>query len=305
MKKICSWILLLALALTLTACGNNKDPKIAVDPSLMPELDVAETAAPTLDPLADPLAKPDTDWPDPLSDSSDDPLSDSLDDPLADPLGEINPTNDDFNLNLNDDQDAAPTATPVPTASAAPAKDVPVKDYVMVDYTDDALGITLKVPQHWTVESGTNTVTFVEPVSDGKLPMRLAITVKTYSDEKLTNAQQKKEFNGFLNVIKDSYDKFKKGKSTNKLVFMNRSALSCNYMAKQDGANIKGFVIMGNVARTKQIVAMHFSAPQAKFKSSAAFRKTILYSVSPLASADAPATNAPTPKPKSTDAPSA
>ncbi|MEG1263793.1 MAG: hypothetical protein RSE59_06165, partial [Clostridia bacterium] len=66
MKKICSWILLLALALTLTACGNNKDPKIAVDPSLMPELDVAETAAPTLDPLADPLAKPDTDWPDPL-----------------------------------------------------------------------------------------------------------------------------------------------------------------------------------------------------------------------------------------------
>ncbi|MEG0936226.1 MAG: hypothetical protein RSJ41_11620, partial [Clostridia bacterium] len=281
-----------ALALTLTACGNNKDPKIAVDPSLMPELDVAETAVPTVAPVADPLAMPDTKLADPLSDSPDDLLSDSPDD-LPDDGGMAN---DDFALDMADEQDAnAPIlAVPTPKPSAAPAKNIPVKDYVMVDYTDDALGVTLKVPEHWTVESGTNTVTFVEPVESGKLPMRLAITVKSYDAEKLTTAQQKKEFNAYLNVIKDGYDKFKKGKSSNKLVFMNRSALSCNYMAKQDGTGIKGFVIMGNVARSKQIIAMHFSAPQAKFKSSTAFRKTILYSVSPTSAAQ---TDAPTAKP--------
>lgn len=263
MKKALAILLMLAISVSLAACsgGDPATPAATPAPAATPQ---AQSSLPTPEPLP---AEPVDDEPLPVEPVDDEPLP-------VEPEDEPEVT--------------APAATPAPQKDAGTT--VKIKDYVLEEYTDENLGISLQYPSHWTVEPGTNTLSFTEPTS-ATVPMRLAITSKDF-DGSQAAAAAKKEFSAFMKVIKGNYTNFKANKVNNKLTFMNRSSLSNNYVGKLDGTKVRGFVIMSSVARLNKIYALHFYAPQAKFKNMRATFQKILYSVKPLAANASPAATA-------------
>ncbi|MDO4546517.1 MAG: hypothetical protein Q4D04_00315 [Clostridia bacterium] len=255
MKRIIYLILILALTVPLAGCGSSDD-------AVAPAQEDAQSASPSPAALT-------------LTLDDDDTWDGTLD-------GETLPDEDNvFDDGFDDEPESTPIveATPTPAPTPLMSTEIAIGDYELVDYTDEAMGISLKVPSHWTVETTSTTLSFTEPVTGDKIPMRLALTIKNYTEDSLTTAQQKKEFNSYVKVIKDSYDKFKSGKLSNKMLFMNRASLSGTYTAKSGSSTIKGYITMCAVPRTKQIVALHYSATQKKYKNSKSIFRQMLYSV--------------------------
>lgn len=279
MKRVGALLMALIIALMLSGCGGGNDP-------------VATSPSPTIDPAAspDPLASPGV-TSDPLKDLAD-PLDDFADDGALDAPDDGDGADEDLSDLIDDgsdpmgaDEDPSAIGTPTPTPSATPGKSTPAaeikpKDYVLTTYVDDALGLSIDYPEHWAVDaSSASTLSFTEPTEAGKNPMRFALTVKTFDQDKLTAADQKKLFKDYVNNLKSDYTGFKVADPNNKTPFINRTALNVTYLAKQNKATIKGYVIMTAIPESKQIVALHFSAPQAKYKAASAFFKKTLYSV--------------------------
>ena len=269
-KKTIALVMALVLMLALAGCGPKDDPQNNPSP------------APDQNGVFSPL------------DPNDNNLDDNLDDKLltgspaptqtspATLPGVTGPQGTGGDEPLGDpDDDPLSAATPAPTPTLAPVIGLAIKDYQYETYTDEALGLSLKYPSHWTVDATSNTVSFEEPVSSG-VPMRLALSVKSYED-KLSTAQAKQEFTDYLNAIKGGYSKFQKGKVDTKVSFMNRRACNCQYQAQHDGPIIRGYVIMCNVEQSKQIVVLHFSAPKDKYnKTSRKMFQQVMFSVTRL-----------------------
>lgn len=282
MKKYGAILMALVIIVSLTGCGSRNDPAGAASPT--PPVDASPSpplGAPVSgDGLADPLDQlpgDDALLGDALLDDADD-LSGLTepgeDDPMDEPSGALGTTK--------------PTGTPAAgtpaQATPAPSAGTPVKieDYVLESYTNEDMHISLKYPSHWTVDTSENTLRFTEPVSGDAEPMRLTLTVKNYDQEKMTSQEMKKLFASYMDALKSDYDGIKKGKASGKAPFINRKALSVTYMAKQGKATLKGFVIMAAIEDKKQVVALRFTAPQAKFKPAKSFFQKVMYSVTPV-----------------------
>lgn len=274
MKKTIALVMALALMLALAGCGPKDDPQN--NPSPAPDQNgVFSPLDPNDNNLDDSLA---TGTAAPVSTQTPSAGLPGLDDPLDLNGGEDEPLD-------NPDDDPLASATPVPTPTKAPVVGLAIKDYQYETYTDEAMGLSLKYPSHWSMDATSNTVSFEEPVTSG-VPMRLALSVKSY-DDKLSTAQAKQEFTDYLNAIKGGYNKFQKGKVDTKVSFMNRRAWNCQYKAQQDGPIIRGYVIMCNVEQSKQIVVLHFSAPKDKYnKTSRKMFQQVMFSVTRLTSND-------------------
>ena len=284
MKNFRVMLLALMVVVLLCGCGNRNDAQ--TDGSAQTHVDPLAT-----DPLADFSAEPETGATTvtvPVIDDEEDEnisednendldLSDLVDDDNTDDLDDDSDTDDD---SAEDDDK--------PETPVAPVTNVKIADYVLEEYSNESLGYNVKYPSHWTTDlslassaTGTSTLTFTEPVEDGKVPMRLALSVKPYED-KLNTKAQKKEFQDYGKVIKQNYSAFKATKPNNTLTFINRSSLSSTYRAKSGSQMMRGFFIMTNVAPHKQIVALHYSGPQGKYKNAKKFFTSVLYSVEPL-----------------------
>lgn len=288
MKKTIVLMFVLLLALTLSACGNKEAPKPEADPNLFTGIAVQDD---NLDDSLSPLPEADE------SDSGLQPIilteEPEEKDPEASTIEEEEPE-----VSLRDDTSETPIEEEEPEGSdPAPVTkggkeaesveqstasgvvpNVPIKNYEYLEYTNEEMGFSCKYPSHWTVETSANTFTFTQPVATG-IPMRLAISVKPY-EGKLTGAQIKKEFTNYLTTIKDSYDKFAKGKFNSKQSFINRRAWACLYKAQSEGKNLNGYVTMTSIEESKQIVALHFSCSKKDYnKETQNMFKTLMYSV--------------------------
>lgn len=287
MKKTIVLMFVLLLALTLSACGNKEAPKPEADPNLFTGIAVQDD---NLDDSLSPLPEADesdsglqpiilTEEPeekDPEAPIEEEEPDVSVEeDTLTASIGEEEPEGSDPALVMKGGEEAEPV---VQSTGSGVVPNVPIKNYEYLEYTNEEMGFSCKYPSHWTVETSANTFTFTQPVATG-IPMRLAISVKPY-EGKLTGAQIKKEFTNYLTTIKDSYDKFAKGKFNSKQSFINRRAWACLYKAQAEGKNLNGYVTMTSIEESKQIVALHFSCSKKDYnKETQNMFKTLMYSV--------------------------
>lgn len=182
----------------------------------------------------------------------------------------------------------APTPSPTPLAVQADATPTPIpviayKDYTYETITNEALGVSMKYPSHWTMlASSSGTLTFVEPVEEGDLAMRLSLRVKKLEDGvKLSTSFAKKQFKSYLETLSSYFEEIRAGKISNQLVFMNRTAYSCTYRAYLDGKKVRGFVIMSYVSQNNSIYVLHFYAPSGKYTDAGTVFRDVMYSVVP------------------------
>lgn len=290
MKKTIVLMLVLLLALTLSACSKKEAPKPETDSNLFTSITVQD------DNLDDSLSPPpeadesdsglqpivlteESEEEDPEALFEEEEFEEYVDEEMPEaPIGEEDPDGRDPASVTDMEEESVEQGT---ESGAVP--NVPIKKYEYLEYTSDELGFSCKYPSHWTVEEGANTFTFTQPVNTG-IPMRLAISVKSY-EGKLTTAQIKKEFTNYLTTIKDSYDKFAKGKFNSKQSFINRRAWACLYKAQSEGKNLNGYVTMTSIEESKQIVALHFSCAKKDYnKETQSMFKTLMYSVQRITS---------------------
>lgn len=286
-KKYGAILMALVIILSLTGCGSRSDtagapsptPAADASPSPLPDAPVSGNGlTDPLDQLPGDDALPDGKLP---GDAGADDLSGLMESDEDDPMDEPSGTPGTAKPTGTPAAGKPAQATPPPSADAS-AKSVKIEDYVLEPYADEDLHISLDYPSHWTVETSENTLRFTEPVSGNAEPMRLTLTVKNYDQEKMTSQEMKKLFADYMDALKSDYDGIKKGKPNGKAPFINRKALSATYMAKQGKATLKGFVIMAAIEESKQVVALRFTAPQAKFKPARSFFKKVMYSVAPV-----------------------
>lgn len=287
MKRAIAFLMALTLvAAALSGCGAKDDPQTTDTTTSDQATGVFTPLDPNDDNLddsltADPAASPSASA---APVTSADTTGDDLDGDLGlddDALGL-----DDWDEPLAEDEDPLST-TPVPTATPAPVVGLAIKDYQYETYTSSGMGLSLEYPSHWIVDdqTSTTTLTFTEPVNSG-VPMRLALTVKSYEGT-LSTAQAKTEFTDYFANIKNEggYEKFQKGTVDTKMSFMNRRAWGCQYKAQLSSGIIRGYVVMTNVEQSKQVVVLHFSAPKNKYnKNSRSMFQKVLFSVKRLVS---------------------
>lgn len=287
MKRAIAFLMVLALVAALSGCGAKDDTQTAASPAPDQVNGVFTPLDPADDDLDDSLTSQ-TDFsssasPDPQSPSDGLDMETGEDDVSLEDTPDVAEPLDDGDDPLEEEPAAA--ATPAPVSTPAPVVGLAIKDYEYQTYTSTDLSLSLEYPSHWIVDdqTSTSTITFTEPVNSG-VPMRLALTVKGYED-KLTNAQAKKEFTDYFTNIKTEggYEKFKKGTVDTNMSFMNRRGWGCQYKAQLNGGIIRGYVVMTNVEQSKQVVVLHFSAPKNKYnKNSRSMFQKVLFSVKRL-----------------------
>lgn len=157
-----------------------------------------------------------------------------------------------------------PDVTPVPTPSPTPVPVVAIADYKYQKLSNKTLNVSFTYPSHWINVPGSITISYVEPVDEGNVAARVAVSVKKAS--KVPDAAAlKSQLEKLIDSVSGSFSDFKRGSASKKLKFMGSAAYSVVYEASMDGQSVKGFMIITYRKSKKRLVALHFYAPADRY----------------------------------------
>lgn len=158
-----------------------------------------------------------------------------------------------------------PTATPVPTPAPTPVPVVDIDKYDYAKQTNKTLGVAFTYPAHWINDPGQSTISYVEPVEEGDIPARFAISVKKPKKAPDKDAL-KEEIQKLGDSIAADYLNFETVSTSKNGKLGSASALSLVYTAEQDGTPIKGQILLTYVKSKKRIYALHFHCSEADYE---------------------------------------
>lgn len=157
-----------------------------------------------------------------------------------------------------------PDVTPVPTPSPTPVPVVAIADYKYQKLSNKTLGVSFVYPAHWINIPGSITISFVEPVDEGNVAARMAVSVKKVSKDQDAKAL-KSQLEKLIDSVSGNFTGFKYGAPSKKLKFMGTGAYSVVYEATLDDQPVKGFIIVTYKKSKKKLVALHFYAPSDRY----------------------------------------
>lgn len=158
-----------------------------------------------------------------------------------------------------------PTPTPLPTPEPTPVPVVEIADYKYQKLTNKTLDVSFDYPSHWVNVPGSITICYVQPVDEGEVPARVAVSVKK-TTKGLDSDAVKKELEKLIDAISGSYENFRRGSISKKLKLVGSPAFSVVYDAELDGKEVKGIIIVSAKNARNRLVALHFYAPAEQYK---------------------------------------
>lgn len=176
----------------------------------------------------------------------------------------------------------APTPSPTPEPTAEPTPEpvptVAVADYAYERITNGTLAVQFKYPSHWISNPGKTTICYTEPVNEGEVGARVAVTASKTSKTP-TSKQMKNKMASFIENLGEEYQNLEKGKINGKAKLCKASGYAQSYTATVNGVEITGQVVMAYVKNKKRIYTFHFNAPTDRFEELKEVRTTIKDSV--------------------------
>lgn len=235
MKKAAGLMLLCVLIVALLAgCSNGGETVDASGQSanFVPEQTVAATDAPV-------TATPESVQPEVM----DIPLS--TEDPGEPAVQETSP-----------EGSAAPSPSPTAEPSAS---------YTFEKLSDPSFGFVFEYPSEWENLPGKYTVCFREPVEEGDVPARVAVTKKTLAHTP-NSSTLLKQFQSYFVEACSQYDPstLELGSELNsEASFMGQKAYEITYLAYSGETEVKGYMICCSIERS--VYVFHFSSSYADY----------------------------------------
>ena len=150
---------------------------------------------------------------------------------------------------------AATIATPTPTAGVGSIS-LAISEYTYAVLTNDTLGVRFSYPSHWIQTPGRRTICYEEPVGDGDIPARMAVSVKQL-DDRADGDELTRQLSSFVSAIFTQFDRYEIGNLITDVPFMGKTAYSTVYRGYKGDQVIRGTAIMASVGT--KIYAFHFS----------------------------------------------
>ena len=150
---------------------------------------------------------------------------------------------------------AATIATPTPTAGVG-SIGLAISEYTYAVLTNDTLGVRFSYPSHWIQTPGRRTICYEEPVGEGDIPARMAVSVKQL-DDRADEDEMTAQLSSFVTAIFTQFDRYEIGNLITDVPFMGKTAYSTVYRGYKGDQVIRGTAIMASVGT--KIYAFHFS----------------------------------------------
>ena len=251
MKRFLAVLLALILCFGCTACKRTDSlpPESTAPAEPTPEppreavyaegfVSAAPTQAPAPEPTADPV---------------------SADEPFPGEDAQIDPS-------LDADQPEEPADPDEPDPQEEPEEPDP---YTYESITNATLKVKFAYPQGWKSSPSTDVITMVEPVDEGDVAARVAVTSFQYTENKPTSKKLKAHMGDFLVNALSGYNEYKlEGTAT--VGFVGSTGMSVTYLAIQGNNYIRGIVYAGYTKATKKqkgrVYIMHFSCEESDFE---------------------------------------
>lgn len=150
---------------------------------------------------------------------------------------------------------AATIATPTPTAGVG-SIGLAISEYTYAVLTNDTLGVRFSYPSHWIQTPGRRTICYEEPVGEGDIPARMAVSVKQL-DDRADGDELTRQLSSFVSAIFTQFDRYEIGNLITDVPFMGKTVYSTVYRGYKGDQVIRGTAIMASVGT--KIYAFHFS----------------------------------------------
>ena len=150
---------------------------------------------------------------------------------------------------------AATIATPTPTAGVG-SIGLAISEYTYAVISNDTLGVRFSYPSHWVQTPGRRTICYEEPVGEGDIPARMAVSVKQL-DDRADGDELTRQLSSFVSAIFTQFDRYEIGNLITDVPFMGKTAYSTVYRGYKGDQVIRGTAIMASVGT--KIYAFHFS----------------------------------------------
>jgi hypothetical protein len=169
-----------------------------------------------------------------------------------------------------------PVITPEPT----PVVVLEPSDYAYSKVNNQSLDVSFKYPSHWTNVPGTYTISYIEPVEEGDVPSRVAVTTKPY-EGKMTKDVLKQEAKDYSAMLSTQFDKYDRDSVTTSVNLLGHTAYSFQFTGEIEGQDIQGFACVGFGKTNGKLYALNFYSVKKKFRHFDVVRRMIVGSVAP------------------------
>ena len=152
----------------------------------------------------------------------------------------------------------AVTITPIPTPgpAASGTARLAISEYTYAVISNDTLGVRFSYPSHWVQTPGRRTICYQEPVPEGEIPARMAVSVKQLSDRP-DDDELTAQLSAFVTAIFTQFDRYEIGNLITDVSFMGKSTFSTIYRGYKGDDVIEGMAIVAGVGT--KVYAYHFS----------------------------------------------
>ena len=150
---------------------------------------------------------------------------------------------------------AATITSPTPTAGVG-SIGLSISEYTYAVISNDTLGVRFSYPSHWEQTPGRRTICYQEPVAEGDIPARMAVSVKQL-DDRPNDDELTRQLSSFITAIFTQFDRYEIGNLITDVPFMGKTAYSTVYRGYKGDQVIRGTAIMASVGT--KIYAFHFS----------------------------------------------
>ena len=116
---------------------------------------------------------------------------------------------------------AATIATPTPTAGVG-SIGLAISEYTYAVLTNDTLGVRFSYPSHWIQTPGRRTICYEEPVGEGDIPARMAVSVKQL-DDRADGDELTRQLSSFVSAIFTQFDRYEIGNLITDVPFMGKT----------------------------------------------------------------------------------
>ena len=131
-----------------------------------------------------------------------------------------------------------------------------ISEYTYAVISNDTLGVRFSYPSHWVQTPGRRTICYEEPVGEGDIPARMAVSVKQL-DDRADGDELTRQLSSFVSAIFTQFDRYEIGNLITDVPFMGKTAYSTVYRGYKGDQVIRGTAIMASVGT--KIYAFHFS----------------------------------------------
>ena len=153
------------------------------------------------------------------------------------------------------EEDIFAATIPTPTAGVG-SIGLAISEYTYAVLTNDTLGVRFSYPSHWIQTPGRRTICYEEPVGEGDIPARMAVSVKQL-DDRADGDELTRQLSSFVSAIFTQFDRYEIGNLITDVPFMGKTAYSTVYRGYKGDQVIRGTAIMASVGT--KIYAFHFS----------------------------------------------